>query len=519
MMRATNPNPTGNPMSLPTPNSNPNLSAQAAAAAAQALVQAAKAKTQNALAEDADLEKVSSAENDEQLAKAWGFSGKRPRLSREALIGVAAIGLLLGLFGYVVVQHFRKGDVVAETKVDPDVTPASNSDQLGDPNNVMTTELDDLDKNAAKAKSKRSRFDENDFNIGEGQSDPDTRKVVTKKPSLPTNLDDDFDDFAEDSKSTNLRNQPKASASTGDMTDFGDDDPPVKPKRAPATLGLGIEENSEPEQPALTKTTEPIRLRQPTQPAEPVAKEFEEPLRVATKNRPDPNDDFEPVPKRARQPVRVAQKDRFAEATGFDDPKAQPSPTTDLPAPAAARKEPTVKKSSKHPLLRDGEYLIEEGDNFCVISKKLYGTEKYYLALVEHNRSRVADPCRMRPGLIIAAPAKSVLEQQHSALIPKPKAAVEANEEKPHATKKVSAALPSGMYFDEQGAPWYRVGKGDTLTEIAQAHLGRASRANQIASRNQDRLPDPNNLRPGQELRLPNDASQVRLVETEKPRH
>lgn len=183
----------------------------------------------------------------------------------------------------------------------------------------------------------------------------------------------------------------------------------------------------------------------------------------------------------------------------------------------AAKKEPTAKKPSRHPLLREGEYLVDEGDNFCVISKKLYGSEKYYLALAEHNRSRVADPCRMRPGLIIAAPAKEILEQQHAALIPKPKAAVEAKGEKSHATKKVSAAPPpSGIFYDDQGAPWYRVGKGDTLSGIAQAHLGRASRAIQIANRNQERLPDPNNLRPGQELRLPNDASQVRVVDSEK---
>jgi nucleoid-associated protein YgaU len=496
-------------MSLPTPNSNPNLAAQAAAQAAQAAIQAAKAKAQNAA--DTEPEETSPAENDEQLAKAWGFSGKRPRLSREAFIGLAAICALLGLFGYVVVQHFRNRDTVAEKKVDPEVSPASNSDQLGDQNNVVTSDLDEFEKEAAKPKSKRNLLDDEDFNVGDGQSDPDSSKVVTRKPSLPMNLDEEFDEFQEDSKKPNLRTQPKASASTSDLPDFDANDPPARSNRAAATLDGIEEEQTEPDQPALTKTTGPVRL----QPAEPVAEEFEEPLHVAVKSRPDPNEDFEPVPKRTRQPVRIAQKDEFAEATGFDDPKTPPSPTTDLPA---ARKEPMVKKSSKHPLLRDGEYLVEEGDNFCVISKKLYGSEKYYLALAEHNRSRVADPCRMRPGLIIAAPAKGVLEQQHSALIPKPKAAVEAKEEKSHATKKVSAALPSGFYLDEQGAPWYRVGKGDTLSEIAQAHLGRASRASQIASRNQDRLPDPNNLRPGQELRLPNDASQVRLVETEKVR-
>ncbi len=498
-------------MSNPTPNSNPNLAAQAAAQAAQAAIQAAKAKAQNAKADDS--EEPSPADADEQLAKAWGFSGRRPKLSREAVIGLFAIVALLALFTYVVVRHLKNRSTVAEKSetVDPEVKPASNSDLFGDQNSVVTSELDDLDKNATK--SKRRTFDDDDLGIGEGQNDPEA-KVVTRKPSLPNNVDDEFDDFAEDTKNTNLRTQPKASAAVSDMADFGDDDPPAKTTRMPVTLD-GIEQQTEPDDSARTQTTEPIRLnKQPARPAASADEEFEEPVRVGATNRPQPKDDFEPVLQRSQRTARVAQKDEFAEATAFDDPKAQTSPTTDLPP---ARPATTAKKTTRHPLLREGEYLVEEGDNFCAISKKIYGSEKYYLALAEHNRSRVADPCRMRPGLIIAAPAKEVLEQQHAALIPKPKAAVEAKEEKPHATKKVSAApLPAGIFYDDQGAPWFRVGKGDTLTGIAQAHLGRASRAIQIANRNQDRLQDPNNLRPGQELRLPNDASQVRVVDTEK---
>lgn len=500
---------------------NPNVAAQAAAQAAQAAIQAAKAKAQNAEAEES--EDPSPAETDEQLAKAWGFSGKRPKLSREALIGLVAIVALLGLFGYVVVRHLKNRTTVAEKtdKVDPEVTPASNSD-LDKQQSVVGSELDEFERNAQKPKSepKTSLLDDEDFNVGDGQSDPDANKVVTKKPSLPTNLDDEFGDLTEDTKTTNLRTQPKATASANDMPDFGDEDPPAKPTRVPATLDLGIETQSEPDDSALTKTTEPIRLKQPAQPTAPADEDFEEPVRVGATKRPEPKDDFEPVPQRTQRSTRVAQKDMFAEATGFDDPKTQTSPTTDLPP---ARQEPVVKKeapakkTSRHPLLREGEYLVEEGDNFCAISKKLYGSEKYYLALAEHNRSRVADPCRMRPGLIIAAPAKEVLEQQHAALIPKPKPTAEAKGEKPHAAKKVSAApLPSGMFYDDKGTPWYRVGKGDTLTGIAQAHLGRVSRASQIANLNRERLSDPNDLRLGQELRLPNDASQVRLVETEK---
>ena len=174
-------------------------------------------------------------------------------------------------------------------------------------------------------------------------------------------------------------------------------------------------------------------------------------------------------------------------------------------------------KTGRHPLLREGEYLVESGDNFCVICKKLYGSEKYYRALAEHNRHRVSDPCRMLPGLIIATPAKEVLEQQHAELIPKAKPTAAAKESKPHSTQKVSAEpLPAGMFLDKDGAPWYRVGKGDTLTGIAQAHLGRVSRADQIFNINRERLRNRDDLHLGQELRLPNDASQVRHVESEK---
>ena len=496
----------------PTPNSNPNVAAQAAAQAAA--IQAAKAKAQTV--EVDGKEQSTPAETDEQLAKAWGFSGKRPKLSREALIGLVAIVALLGLFGYVVARHLKNRSAIAEKtdKVDPELTPASSSNSIGDSNTVVNSELDELDLNAAKKKSptKTRDFDDNGFDIGDGQKEPGATDVVTRKPPRSTNLDEEFGDFDEDTKTTNLRTQPKASASSNDMPDFGESDPPAKSTRVPATLSLGIEKQTEPDEPAPAKPVEPKRLKQSSQTVVSADEDFQEPVRVGATKRTDPNEDFEPVLQRTQRSTRIAQADVFAAKTGFDEQTAQPSPTTDLPP---ARKDATAKKTSRHPLLREGEYLVEEGDNFCVICKKLYGSEKYYLALAEHNRSRVADPCRMLPGLIIAAPTKETLEQQHVKLIPKPKAAVEAKNEKPHATKKVTAApLPTGIYFDQQGAPWYRVGEGDTLSGIAQAHLGRASRAIHIANRNQDRLPDPDKLRAGQELRLPNDASQVRLVET-----
>lgn len=496
-------------MSNPNP-SNVNAAAQAALAAAQA----AKAKAQSAEADEA--EESTPAEADEQLAKAWGFSVKRPKLSREALIGLVAIVALLGLFGYVVARHLKNRSTVAESKVDPEVTPASNSDLLDKSPSAVGDELDELDLKAAKTKSSKAA-DDLEFDVGSGQREPDfDDSRVVRKPAL-TNDEDDELTFDEDTKGNNLRTQPKATASASDMPDFGNDEPVTKTTRVPATLELNIETDTESDDAALTKTTEPGRLKlaQRTPPAD---EDFEEPVRVGATNRAAPKEDFDTIPQRT---TRITQKDQFADNTGFDDPATRTSPTTDLPP---ARPQPTVKKtapaskSSRHPLLRDGEYLVEEGDNFCAISKKLYGNDKYGLALAEHNRNRVADPCRMRPGLIIATPAKEVLEQQHATLIPKPKPTAEAKEEKPHAAKKVSAApQPPGLFLDPQGAVWYRVGKGDTLEGIAQAHLNRASRAIQIANLNRERLPDPNKLRLGQELRLPNDASDLRVAETEKP--
>ena len=49
----------------------------------------------------------------------------------------------------------------------------------------------------------------------------------------------------------------------------------------------------------------------------------------------------------------------------------------------------------------------------------------------------------------------------------------------------------------------YTVQSGDTLSEIAQRHYGRASAWHQVFEANRDQLDDPDLIRPGQELRLP----------------
>ena len=49
----------------------------------------------------------------------------------------------------------------------------------------------------------------------------------------------------------------------------------------------------------------------------------------------------------------------------------------------------------------------------------------------------------------------------------------------------------------------YTVQSGDTLSAIAERHFGRASRWHAIFEANRDQIDDPDLIRPGQVLRLP----------------
>lgn len=72
---------------------------------------------------------------------------------------------------------------------------------------------------------------------------------------------------------------------------------------------------------------------------------------------------------------------------------------------------------------------------------------------------------------------------------------------------------PSGILFNQQGYPMFRIGETDTLTSIASDHLGRASRWQQVYNMNRDQLQSPDKLQIGMLLKLPADASRVPLVD------
>ena len=71
---------------------------------------------------------------------------------------------------------------------------------------------------------------------------------------------------------------------------------------------------------------------------------------------------------------------------------------------------------------------------------------------------------------------------------------------------------PTGYFLQADGTAAYRIGENETLSEISQKHLGRASRLIQIYQMNRQSLNDPNRLKPGTVIALPDDATDLYVV-------
>lgn len=140
---------------------------------------------------------------------------------------------------------------------------------------------------------------------------------------------------------------------------------------------------------------------------------------------------------------------------------------------------------------------VRPNDNYWSISKRMYGTARYFSSLALYNQHRIADPKKLRPGMKVLIPHPQLLEQKYPELF------------KDFRRKETQ---PAGFFLQSDASPAYRVGERETLSEISLKHLGRASRWIQIYRMNQDILKDPNKLKPGIVLALPDDATEVHLA-------
>jgi len=151
-------------------------------------------------------------------------------------------------------------------------------------------------------------------------------------------------------------------------------------------------------------------------------------------------------------------------------------------------------------------HAVQSGDSYWTISRRHYGTARYFQALAEYNRRRIPDPRLMRPGMKVLIPSRQLLETRYAGLLPREVAAAGG------------PAQTVGFQIDANGDPVYSVGPDDTLTDIARLHLGRRSRWIQIFRMNRDQLPSPHKLKPGTVLRMPADATRLQLAPDVGPR-
>ncbi len=160
------------------------------------------------------------------------------------------------------------------------------------------------------------------------------------------------------------------------------------------------------------------------------------------------------------------------------------------------------------PAMNNGAYVVQATDSFWTISKRVYGTGRYFQALAKHNVALIPNPDRMKPGVRIATPPAAELDRRYPAEIP-----LAAQD----SSAGTDSGVDPGFFVDAAGQPKYRVGSTDTLSGIARNHLGRASRWVQVFEMNRDVLKDGNNLKVGTVLKLPADASQVQVVGFQGP--
>lgn len=73
----------------------------------------------------------------------------------------------------------------------------------------------------------------------------------------------------------------------------------------------------------------------------------------------------------------------------------------------------------------------------------------------------------------------------------------------PEWTTEIVADIKATGGADAHGAATYTVKAGDTLSKIAKEHLGNANAYMDIFNANKDQLSDPDKIKPGQVLKMP----------------
>ncbi len=176
-----------------------------------------------------------------------------------------------------------------------------------------------------------------------------------------------------------------------------------------------------------------LGLQAPTGPSQPVADDFSYDQDAA-----GGDDRFEsPAGNPPADQVAQPQADPFEgpQASPFDDRSADafndPQPTVAQPTaehqPPAEYRQP-VRQENPLPPARaalqptrpaDGRYTVEPNDSLWKVSEKVYGDGRYFKAIGEHNRARLAHPDQLLAGDVLDVPPKEMLQRRYPSLCPR----------------------------------------------------------------------------------------------------
>lgn len=196
--------------------------------------------------------------------------------------------------------------------------------------------------------------------------------------------------------------------------------------------------------------------------------------------------------------VQVSEPDA-GELAGPPESPIVDEPIAQEPAPVEATPQPVrAEQPDRRPIAvippQFQSYTVKAGDTLRTISMKFFGTTTHAGAIARSNP--LMDPERLRAGRVIRVPRDPSNIQGKPA--PQPVVA-DGGKDKPG---RASAA----------GKPpkTYTVRSGDSLSEIAKDLLGSSGKADAIFRANRDKLKDPDDLRVGLVLMIPDEAGSER---------
>jgi nucleoid-associated protein YgaU len=126
-------------------------------------------------------------------------------------------------------------------------------------------------------------------------------------------------------------------------------------------------------------------------------------------------------------------------------------------------------------------YVVIPGDTLTRIAAKHYGlgSRQYVNAIVDANRSVIADPDLLRAGMELVIP------------------------EVAGAVWRPTEPEPASAASRPEPVQWYQIAPNDRYITIAREQLGDGGRWREIFELNKDKFPDPGRIRPGVRIKLP----------------